>query len=657
MFLCSGVVIRAWFRPGNNAIIIVAAIIVILIITDAVLSRSRDNVLSGIAINAAFILTGILLYSAREDSFSSLRRERSVFICTLSDYPLEKENSIMLKVRIDCRRDEGKCLPVKGSMVIYNRKDSSLMSFIPGDRLNIRCTPLAIRNRNNPYEFNYRLYMENRGIRYYSLTETSDVTRLPVTPHRNLSCRALIIRQGIINIYRKLGIKGENLAVVAAITLGQKNLLDEDRKKDFATAGVIHVMAVSGLHVMILSLFVMNILSFLKRRFNISRIVLTLAVMWMFAFITGLTTSVVRASLMFTFIWSGYLLRRKLNPLNSLMASAFILIVINPGIIFDTGFLLSYSAVTFILVFYHDLYTTLHFSNRVADRIWQMTVVAIVAQAGTMPLTIAIFNRFPTYFLLANSVIVPLAALIVISGCLIPLVSPLFPLAKSLALFLNRLTDLTMLITEKTANLPYSSVSNAGMPPVECFLLLITIFLSGYFLLKKRTIRAIYPLISLLVLVSYHTYNEYRVSRTGEIIVYDVPGSVSIGIRTGRSLNLYSDSPVVADEVSRHCSTLHLKIVRYPLSSRPLILGVGKEKVLIGNQENKLLFDDADPDIIILTGKDTRILYEPEDEHVKGIPVISSSGAGSAVPGEEKVYSYTGRVHSVKKSGAFIKSI
>ena len=630
MFLCSGVMIRAWFRPGNTVIIIVAAVIVILIIADATLVRSRDNVLSGIAINTAFILTGILLYSAREDSFSDLIPERSVFLCTLSDYPLEKENSTMLKVRLDGRTGEGRWLPLKGSMIIYNRKDTSLMSYIPGDRLNIRCTPLAIRNRNNPYEFNYRLYMENRGIRYYSLTETGDVTRLPVTPHRNLSCHALIIRQGIINIYRKLGIKGENLAVVAAITLGQKNLLDEDRKKDFATAGVIHVMAVSGLHVMILSLFVMNILFFLKRRFNIARIVLTLSVMWMFAFITGLTTSVVRASLMFTFIWAGYLLGRKLNPVNSLMASAFILIVINPGVIFDTGFLLSYSAVTFILVFYHDLYTTLHFSNRAADRIWQMTVVAIVAQAGTMPLTVTIFNRFPTYFLLANIIIVPLASLIVITGCLIPLVSPLIPLAKGLALFLNRLTDLTMLITEKTANLPYSSVNNAGMLPVGCFLLLITIFLAGYFLLKKRTIRVIYPLISLLLLLSYHAYSEYRVRHTGELIVYDVPGSVSIGIRTGKSLNLYSDSPAIADEVRRHCSTLHLKLVRHPLTTGPLFLGIGKEKVLIGNQENKLLFDKADPDIIILTGRDTRILYE---------------------------HSYTGRIHSVKKSGAFIKSI
>jgi competence protein ComEC len=657
MFLCTGIITAVWFSPGTVFTVTAVAVIAALVITDLRIFRSRNNFLSGIALSAAFFLSGMLLYSTREKRISSLENERSVFLCTLSDYPLEKENSTMLKVRLVCRVYKDSCSSLTGSMVIYSRKDSSLMTYLPGDRLIIRCTPLPIRNRKNPYEFNYRLYMENQGIRYYAFTGKGDITFV-CSPHKkSLICRSLIIRQGIIDMYREMGITGKRLAVVAAITLGQKNLLDAEQKQDFATAGVIHIMAVSGLHVMIISLFVMNILLFLKRKFNIARIIITLAILWIFAFITGLTPSVMRASLMFTFIWSGYLLKRKLNTMNSLLASAFVLIILRPGVIFETGFLLSYSAVTFILVFYHDLYRSLRFRRKIANRIWQMTVVALVAQAGTLPLTITIFNRFPTYFLLTNLIVVPLASAIVITGCLIPLISPVIPVAKILALIINRLTDLTLLITERTADLPLSSVNNAGMLPVECFLLMMTIFFSGCYLLRRHTMKAVYPLLSLLMLTAYHTYTDLRLNDTGEIIVYSIPGSSSVGIRTGRVLNLYTDSPQIAKEIRRHCSTLRLKLVRHNLTGKPCLLSAGSEKILIGNPRNQVLLDDFNPGIIILTGREADFPYDLLVGGGIRTIVIAADRNDSSFHFTARDRASKVRVYSVKKSGAFIKSI
>ncbi|HKK41352.1 MAG TPA: ComEC/Rec2 family competence protein [Bacteroidales bacterium] len=657
LFICCGVLTGAWFSPGLYFISIALLLITAFIITDYITAGSHYNILSGIAINAAFFMSGIILYSGRQHSFTELPAKKTVFLCTLSDYPVEKAKSTLLRVSLSCIPDGDSCSPVKGSVLIYNRKDTTLLSVVPGDRLLIRCTPLPIKNRHNPYEFNYRLYMENRGFKYYALTKASDIIKLPAGRHRSLKYRALIIRRGIINTYRNLGIEGRNLAVVAAITLGQKNLLDEEQKQEFATAGVIHVMAVSGLHVMILSLFVMNILFFLKRRYNTARIILTLSVMWIFAFITGLATSVVRASLMFTFIWSGNILKRKLNPLNSLMASAFVLIIMNPGVIFDTGFLLSYAAVTFILVFYHDLYKTLYFNRYVPDKIWQMTVIALVAQAATMPLTITLFNRFPTYFLIANLIIVPMASLVVVTGCLIPLLAPLTPVARIVAALLDRLTGLIVFVTEKTAGLPHASINNAGMLPLECFLLAVTIFLFAYYLLKKRSIRAYWPLLSLLLLVAYHTLSEIRLKNTNEIIVYDVQGSTALGIRTGKILNLYSDSRVVADAVKRHCSASHLKLSEHYITDSPLYIGSGRNRFLIVNKYNMRHFNNQDADLEIVTGNG-RVIFcnfregkaQATDTGSEKTIIRSQSDKGSS-------RSYTGRVHSVAKSGAFIKSI
>ena len=172
---------------------------------------------------------------------------------------------------------------------------------------------------------------------------------------------------------------------------------------------------------------------FLRRKFNIIRIIITILFLWAFAFVTGMTPSVLRASIMFSFLQTGKLLNRPVNNINSVLASAFFLMLNRPSVIFDAGFLLSYSAVLFIICFYRGLYLKININNRLADKIWQSAVVTIVAQTGTLALTISLFNRFPVYFILTNIVIVPLSSLVVIIGCLVPLTYPLKFISKPLA--------------------------------------------------------------------------------------------------------------------------------------------------------------------------------------------------------------------------------
>ena len=184
---------------------------------------------------------------------------------------------------------------------------------------------------------------------------------IPGPSRRKLKHRALIIRERIIGMYRERGITDDRIGLVAAITLGQKNLLDPEQKQIFIKAGIMHIMAVSGLHAVILSMFIFSMLFFMKGKFNILRILITVLLLWCFAFVTGLTPSVLRATLMFTFLQAGNLMKRNVNSINSVLASAVILIIIRPSVLFDAGFLLSYSAVIFIICFYRDLYLKINF--------------------------------------------------------------------------------------------------------------------------------------------------------------------------------------------------------------------------------------------------------------------------------------------------------
>jgi competence protein ComEC len=371
----------------------------------------------------------------------------------------------------------------------------------PGDKLVLKCIPARITNRGNPYEFDYMFYMENHGIKYYSFIDKNDISAISTPLHRKTRHFSLIIRNRIINLYRKSGVPEHSIPLVSAITLGEKSMLDAEAKQEFVKAGIMHIMAVSGLHAVILSIFIFNLMFFMKGKLEIPRVFLTLLFLWGFAFITGLTPSVLRATIMYSFLQGGKLIHRKPNNINSLLASAFILIIIKPSVIFDAGFLLSYSAVFFILAFYSKLYTKLEFSSRIADLIWQSAAVTIIAQLGTLPLTILMFNRFPVYFILTNIIIVPLSSLVIIAGLIVPVLYPLSFLNPIPGLVLGYLTDLTEYLTGRAASLPASTIENIGMTLPECIILFVLILILTDFLLgRKKSI--LFPLLIILVFLS-----------------------------------------------------------------------------------------------------------------------------------------------------------
>ncbi len=566
-------------------------------------NRRFTNLLYGAALTLALFVTGLLLFLQEKSSLTTLSSEETYFSGFLADYPERKEKTYKMVVCLESAIYEGKPAPVKGSVLLYHRHNSMCKSYRPGDRITFRCKPFPIRNRGNPFEFDYRFYMENRGIKYYSFTDSSDIISFSSQVKRKLQQRALITRQRIIDMYSERGITGERLALVAAITLGQKSMLEPEQKQHFMKAGIMHIMAVSGLHAMILSMFVFRMLFFLKGRLSILRSVITILLLWWFAYVTGLTASVMRAALMFTFLQAGNIMKRPVNQVNSVLASAFILMVIRPSVIFDAGFLLSYSAVIFIIYFYRDFYLLLKFRRRMFDLVWQSAAVTIVAQAGTLPLTVLLFNRFPTWFILSNIIIVPLSSLVIIIGSLVPLTFPLrfisFPLAK----LLDFLTGATEFLTAKAASLPLSTIDNIGLTVPVCILFSVTLFVWFRFLLNRKSLPVSVPLTFSLLLVIAGTVTSISTRRSSEIIIYNSTGYSPAAVRTGRNLFIYSDSAQAGPEIERHSAVLGLKTTIHMVKKLPVLLNTGDKTILLTNVINFNILSESEPDIIVLTGK------------------------------------------------------
>lgn len=149
---------------------------------------------------------------------------------------------------------------------------------------------------------------------------------------------------------------------------------------------------------------------------RIIKLLILLLCLWSYAFITSLSPSVMRAVTMFSFIAIANVMQRQTNIYNTLAASAFLLLILEPNMVFEVGFQLSYLAVLGIVSIYPIVYPLFVFKSKWTDTLWQLNCVSIAALIATFPLGIFYFHQFPNYFLVANILVLPLIPFIIYFG-------------------------------------------------------------------------------------------------------------------------------------------------------------------------------------------------------------------------------------------------
>ncbi|WP_299778026.1 ComEC/Rec2 family competence protein [uncultured Formosa sp.] len=272
----------------------------------------------------------------------------------------------------------------------------------------------------NPNQFNYKQYLERQYIYNQITTNRNRLLR-----HQDSDTSLLGVAHALnTNIHNKLEaypFGTDELAILNALLLGQREDISETLYTNYTKAGVIHILAVSGLHVGILLLILNYILSPFER-IKHGRIIKTICIiilMWCFAILTGLSPSVSRATLMFTLISISLNSNRPSNIYNTVAISIFILLLWKPMLLFDVGFQLSYAAVLSIVTFQPKLNTLWVPKNKLSKIFWNTLTVTTAAQIGVLPLSIYYFHQFPGLFFLSNLIIVPVLGYILGLGILI----------------------------------------------------------------------------------------------------------------------------------------------------------------------------------------------------------------------------------------------
>ena len=231
-------------------------------------------------------------------------------------------------------------------------------------------------------------------------------------------------------LYRRLeaaGLEGDELAIVGALTLGYKEDLDPEVKQRFQASGAAHVLAVSGLHTGVIYGLLLLIVTLGGRfkplyeerwaRWGISMLII--GVMWFYAWLTGMTPSVVRAVLMVSIVEIARMAYRRAVSINTIAAAAVLILLVRPADLWSVSFQLSFTATAAIVMMASSMERFLHrqvWKSKALSWVVGTIIVSLAAQIGTLPITMYNFGQVSSYFLLTNLIVLPLATILVPLG-------------------------------------------------------------------------------------------------------------------------------------------------------------------------------------------------------------------------------------------------
>jgi competence protein ComEC len=633
--LILGIVFKINFPGINYSYLLPIAILFISILLFQVLRLAKNYIFNRLWSFLIFLLITIIgaqLVQIKQNKIYIFDNKEYSFIATVIENPEEKENSIKTLLKIDAFKDSNGWKNPETKLLTYFQKDSNLMDLKMGDQIIVKAYINEIKHSGNPYTFNYKEYLKFKEIYYQTYIKVENFKLLKRNCGNRLISFTNNLRQKLLIIYKKNKIKDNEFAVLSALTLGYKRDLTPELKESFSTSGAMHILAVSGLHVGIIFIILSKLLFFLERR-KYGRIVqstLIILILIFYAMLTGLSNSVIRATIMFIFICFGRMFTRQVNIYNTLSASAFIMLLYNPYSIMDVGFQLSYLAVISIVFFQPKIYSLLNLRYKFPDYIWQLISVAIAAQIATFPLTIHYFNQFPVYFILSNILIIPFVS-IIIYGALILFC---FSFSTNISYLIAKGLKLITLILNKNVkfiqDLPFSKIDSLIIDKYEILILSATILCFSLFIISKRIKYVKYLLVLLILFMSYNISTSYLNAKKAMFIVHNIPKKTAISLINQKQSILYTNF-----DISKEYKNIEYNIA--PLWSN---LGIKKKDYKQTFSEENFYQIYSINDIRIININNADLLNYESKQKVKSDYIILSNNVNLNVTSLKKYFQF-----------------
>jgi competence protein ComEC len=486
----------------------------------------------------------------------------------VTGYPEEKQNSWKAEALIT-DVFTGRWERKNGKVILYFSKADFLNPFEYGDEILLKGSPQLVAGPANPGEFDYRRYLSFRNIYHQWFIRSGDAMLLGNNPPSVIMAASMTARAWA-DKQLKSAITGEReQGIASALVLGITDGIDHELLGAYSATGAMHILAVSGLHISIIYLLILWLCKpLLKYRAGPWILaIISLFLLWGYAFITGLSPSVLRAVTMFSFVALAKPARQFTNIYNILAVSAFFLLIADPFLIMSVGFQLSYIAVLGIVYLQPGLYQLWNPKNYLMDETWKLTTVSVAAQIATLPLGLLYFHQFPNYFLITNLLVIPVSFVVLIVGIAVIVVGFVSILSGVLGWVLTWSIKLMNGIIFLTESLPFAITDNVRLDLFQCWMLIGIIVCVTIFLQRKRFAMVFYIVGFVTLFTGGRWFQYYRDVMPARMIVYNLNnfGAIDL-IRDGKAY-------FVAD------SLLHIQPDKISFHIQPYRLTTGVKRV------------------------------------------------------------------------------
>jgi competence protein ComEC len=488
-----------------------------------------------------------------------------------------------------------------GRILLISKKDTINHKFKVDDEIYTLNLIDEIGLPLNPYEFNYHNYLEKLGINYQLKLNSRDYF-IKKDPSSTLLGLTAALRQKIISGLKKSNFGEDELGIIQALLLGQRHELSEEVYTNYKNAGAVHILAVSGLHIGIVLLLCKFLLKPLERlpRGKTLVLIITVSFLWGYAFLAGLSPSVIRAVSMFSFVAYALYLNRPTSSFNILALSIFfILLTYDPMLLFRVGFQLSYAAVFCIFWLFPKLQHFWNPENFILKKCWQLLSVSLAAQIGVLPLSLFYFHQFPSLFFISNLLIIPFLGVILGMGFLIIALTLTDLLPNTLSEIYNDLINMMNQVIEWVAQQESFIFKDIPFDFVQLVLSYLLIFIVVYSLKEKKFQNILAVGLSVIAIQLWLISSTIIKSREEKIIILHKTGTSALLYKNGISLEVNcSDSATVISMIKNLMVEENIQKVNYKTLKNSY--RIKDHSLLILNKPEMILHKLPKPDYVLL---------------------------------------------------------
>ena len=571
----------------------IAALIMGIAAYSVIFLLKKNNTFSTVASFLAFITTlffaGVSLShinDIRNDVkwFGHNINAKARYAVLLSAQPVQKENGWKLPVELISIVNDGKAQPVTGRAFIYVSRSTIPLPFHQGDTLLTPGKWKAITNAGNPFEYDYAGHCAYNNIYHRQTCMPWDICRYGVA---NKSAQSLTDRfhTACISQLDKYLTDKKTKGLIQAMLLGDEVNLDENQRQAYSETGIIHIVAISGSHVMGFVWLISLLLFFIRhKKYYWVKLCVALPLVWFYVFAAGSPPSAVRAAVMFSLLAVSVVLEKNNSSINTLFASAFVLLCADPGWLFSVGFQLSFVAVLSLAIFYAPISGLLYPKNRVLRWLWNAAALSIAAEILVAPLVIYYFHTFPVTFVVANIVAgvfmgaLTLLSLGIITFSFIPIVAGF---VASVSVFL--VTTFDRLIARMQGFNPTSFLflQASGLELILTYAA-IAAFALAFF--KKRRQPMFAGLALACVLVACLCYDDWHNLQQRRVVVYNTGRTGHVEAIAGNHFAILHTDTTSAKRASYATGAAHKGMQAWLQYGHPeKILTINNKRILVLN--------------------------------------------------------------------------